>query len=323
MPELNNLVYEFLDKAGVSSLSKALLTKVNTRIQERIVNVVDENSDNTHVPSAAAVYAAISKMSHIKFKTHMGDIATVVEPNSSYIYLQRDNADDKTWMMYVYDTDLGWINIGDTEVDLSNYWSKSADDVEALKLALGFNEEVTRLETKIDQSVTDLKSEIKNLPVNRLLSETGDCTIKLSAKQNISVTDYLITKYNKLGMFTIYAERGCPDNPVSKSDSSFRGFGHITQIEDPSVTSGITGHQMMYGWVVLFDQDGNIYVNYIRRSVASGWNCPNDTSNIEEIINRLELDLSNKVDHSDMVKLTEDDIVDAVEAAYNETLPVI
>ena len=319
MPDVTTITYEFLDKPGVSSLSKALLTKVNSRIQERIVSDITENSDHNHVPSAAAVYTAINRMRHIKFRTHLGNIELITNPSPVYIYLQKDHVEDKTWMLYIYDSEEGWIGVGDTEIDLSTYWSKSAEDVEALKIALGLHESIDELNAKIDSTADLLRGEFKNLPVNRLLSETGDCTIKIYAEQNISVIDYLITKYNTLGMFSIYAERGCPDNPVSKSDSSFRGFGHITQIEDASVTSGVTGHQLMYGWVVLFDQDGNIYVNYIRRSVASGWNCPNDTSGIEEIIQRLEIDLSTKVDQSQMVKLTEQEIEDAVNEAYLAT----
>lgn len=168
---LNSAIYEFLDKSGVSNLSKALLTKVNARIEERIVSVVDETSDNKHIPSAAAVYNAINKMSHIKFKTHIGNIETVTEPNSSFIYLQRDDENDPMWMMYVYDADLGWINIGDTEVDLSNYWSKDEESVAALKLALGIAEDLAK-KVDHDQMVKLTDEEIINA-VDAAYTETA------------------------------------------------------------------------------------------------------------------------------------------------------
>ena len=316
MPNVDELIYEFLSRDGVSSLSKALLTKVNSRIQERIVSVVDENSDENHVPSAAAVYTAINKMSHIKFKTHTGSMDEVTEPNSSYIYLQRDDSNDNTWMMYVHDEELGWINIGDTEIDLSNYWSKNADDVEALKLALGISEEITRLEERINERIDNVEAEIKetiaNLPANLLFNENGDFAIKLRAAMNTSLVDYMFT-LERPGMYTIYAERGCPDNPFSAVNSSFRGICHITQLEKEN--------QQMYGWIMLFDQEGNAYTNYIRRSEASGWVCLNDKSLVEEVVTKFDLKLEDYVKKSDLVKLTEDEINSAVDEAYTATSP--
>lgn len=322
MPDTTDLIYEFLSRDGVSLLSKALLTKVNSRIEERIVSAVDENSDANHVPSAQAVYNAISRMSHIKFKTHTGSIDAVTEPNSSYIYLQHDDESDTTWMMYVYDADLGWINIGDTEVDLSNYWSRDPQDVEALKLALGIADEIARLETKIDNSVTQLNETIRNLPANLLFNENGDFAIHLNADANISLVNYMFT-LERPGMYTIYAQRGCPDNPVSEVDSSFRGICHISQLEDSSVTNAETGSQKMYGWIMLFDQEGKAYVNYIRRSVASGWQCLNDISNISYEITRLETLIEDKVGANQMVALTEEEINAVVETAYTETVPTM
>lgn len=320
------LLYEFLNREGVSNLSKTLLTKVNMRIEERIVNNVDENSDTNHVPSAAAVYNAINKMTHIKFKTHTGDINTIEEPNSSYIYLQRDDENDTTWMMYVYDSeDLGWINIGDTEVNLSNYWSKDAADIEALKLALGIQNEITQVNNRIDKFVEEINTKIKNLPANLLFDENGDFAINLSAAMETSVIDYMFT-LERPGMYTIYAERGCPDNPFSAVDSSFRGICHITQLENDN-PSDITGNQKMYGWIMLFDQEGNAHTNYIRRSVASGWKSLNEKATIDEEINKLEGkindQLENKVNNTQLVSITNDEIEAAVESAYTETTPNI
>jgi len=322
MPDsTERLIYEFLNKEGVSLLSKALLTKVNARIEERIVTTLDEHADNNHVPSALAVFNAINSMSHIKFKTHTGLIDEVTEPNSSYIYLQRDNEADQLWMMYVYDADLGWINIGDTEVDLSNYWSKDPTDVEALKLALGLPEALAALETKIDEGLAEVKKLVKDLPVNLLFNENGDFAIYLRAEDNISLVDYMFT-LEKPGMYTIYAQRGCPDNPVSPVDSSFRGLCHIDLLEDQSKPNTTTEYQKMYGWIMLFDQEGKAYVNYIRRSVASGWQCLNDAANLAAEVARLEEELANKVDETQMVAITEDEINASVEAAYTETAPI-
>lgn len=319
MSEVNtDLIHEFLNKEGVSSLSKALLTKVNARIQERIVSNIDESSDANHVPSAAAVYAAINKMSHIKFKTHTGDISDITEPNASYIYLQRDNETDTSWMMYVYDSTEGWINIGDTQVNLSNYWSKSEDDIEALKLALGISDNISEEMTKFKE---EIREEIKNLPASMLFNEDGDFAIYLTADKNMSLVDYMFT-LEKPGMYTIYAQRGCPDNPVSEVNSSFRGICHISQLENDT-PNGETGTQKLYGWIMLFDQEANTYVNYIRRSEASGWSNLNDKALIKSEIERLEQELNNKVSNDQLVKLTEEEIISAVESAYTDTMPTL
>ena len=184
MADQDELIYEFLDREGVSKLSKALLTKVNSRIQQRIVPTINDLSDNDHVPSARAVYNAINKMSHIKFKTHTGNIGTIVTPNPSYIYLQRDSLSDTTWMMYVYDEDIGWINVGDTEVDLSNYWSKNPDDVEALKLALGIPQEIEALKTSINDINNDMQ-----LVKSKVFDLSNELNNKVDKSQMVLFTD--------------------------------------------------------------------------------------------------------------------------------------
>ena len=202
MANISETVYEFLDKPGVTNLSKALLTKVNSRIQERIVTTLDESSDDTHIPSALAVYNSINKMSHVKFKTHMGSIDEVSNPNSSYIYLQRDNIEDKTWMMYIWQTPetedepASWIAIGDTEVDLSNYWSKDPADIEILKEVIGVPDEVAAdleaLRTELDKAksdITNLQSSLEELNniVNSKVSE--EQLVRLTDEEIISAID--------------------------------------------------------------------------------------------------------------------------------------
>ena len=80
----------------------------------------------------------VNSLIHLKIETVTGSIDTVAEPKTDVMYLQRDDENDKTWMMYIYNTELGWINIGDTEVDLSNYWSK--DNIQELREALGIHD---------------------------------------------------------------------------------------------------------------------------------------------------------------------------------------
>lgn len=197
----------FLDEVGTQKLAEALLSKVNSRIAERIVQEVNDASDGNHVASAAVLNALLKAkdaqiaantteigknttaigeaktavtalgekvdanktaidtattdlaalstkvdgLTHLTIDTVTGAITTVADPSTSILYLQRDDESDKTWMLYIYREDGTWINIGDTEVDLSNYWSK--DDVAAMKEALGVPEMVALTEAQITAAV--------------------------------------------------------------------------------------------------------------------------------------------------------------------------
>ena len=158
--------YEFLDELGLQNLAKGILNQVNSRITERIATVVDENSDDFHVASAAAVYRAIAGSHHTSIKTITGDIDVLVpleDRDPTVMYYQRDNEEDKTWMIYIWDVDnQQWINVGDTEVDLSNYWTK--DDTDALREDLGI--------VVIEEDVANIKNDIIN--INAELAEKVD-----------------------------------------------------------------------------------------------------------------------------------------------------
>lgn len=144
-----NVTYDFLDDEGVRKLAIGILSKVNERINKRIVQELNPN-DLTHVPSAAAVYKAIRDSRHTKIQTVTGDINVIVpleDRSTSILYFQRDNEEDTTWMIYIWNADPDlhpdpngeWICLGDTEIDLSGYWSKDESDVLELKQVLGVN----------------------------------------------------------------------------------------------------------------------------------------------------------------------------------------
>lgn len=91
-----------------------------------------------------ALVDTVNSLTHLTMETVTGSIDTVVEPKTDVLYLQRDSEEDRTWMMYIYQAPAAegeagtWINIGDTEVDLSNYWSK--DNIEEMREALGIHD---------------------------------------------------------------------------------------------------------------------------------------------------------------------------------------
>lgn len=104
----------------------------------------------------------VNNLTHLTIETVEGSIETVTEPQTDVMYLQRDDANDKTWMMYIYTEANGWVNIGDTEVDLSNYWSK--DNIEEMREALRIHDAeaipdekiVAAVETAFASTVVDV-----------------------------------------------------------------------------------------------------------------------------------------------------------------------
>lgn len=132
MPDTNNEMI-CVSEEMLQLLVTQILTKVNSRIAARIVNTISDESDANHVPSALAVLNFIRTFSpNMKYQTVTGSIDTVTEPAATTIYLQRDSETDPTWVMYL-PIDGEWVSIGDTSIDLVNYWSKSEADVTALR----------------------------------------------------------------------------------------------------------------------------------------------------------------------------------------------
>lgn len=195
--------FTFLDEVGIQKLSEALLTKVNSRVAERIVQEISDASDANHVASAAllnsllktrdalisgnttaaatnktSIDGVVSDIADLETKvdtnttditsasndikaldekvdafTHLtidvvtGKIDTVADPQTDILYFQRDDESDTTWMLYIYREDGSWVQIGDTGVDLSGYWSK--DDNDKLKETIGVPEATPLAEAKI------------------------------------------------------------------------------------------------------------------------------------------------------------------------------
>lgn len=123
----------------------------NTSITE-LGEKVDTNktSIDTVNSTLSTLAEKVDGLTHLTITTVTGPITDVTDPDPSVMYLQRDDESDTTWMMYIWSVDK-WIAIGDTEVDLSNYWSK--DDVDEMKEALGVPEMVSMTEAQITAAV--------------------------------------------------------------------------------------------------------------------------------------------------------------------------
>lgn len=138
-----------LDKSRIEYLTRDILLAVTARINERIVQEVTGNGDNLHVPSTAAIIQMIAQAKFSRMQPIIGNINEMIPIESripNLIYLQKDSLEDQTWCLYVWnppDDETGdegfWISLGNTEIDLSGYWSKSEEDIQQLKTTLGLD----------------------------------------------------------------------------------------------------------------------------------------------------------------------------------------
>lgn len=95
--------------------------------------------------------------------------------------------------------------------------------------------------------------------------------IEHHASTNMSIVDKLKTM--DLGLYTLYVQKGCPDNPPGAVaiNSSLRGIANV------STAKGDT----CYAWILLWDQASNCYMRYVQNGVAAPWkqlNVPVDST---------------------------------------------
>lgn len=147
--------YKFIDQAGVNLLSIKILREVNSRIEERITtSPVMNPGDDLHVPSVSAVAGMIARSRFVHMEPVIGDINEVIpieDRDGTVIYLQKDDLDDPTWVMYIWtppDEETGedgyWIALGTTDPDIAGYWAKTEESLEELRQALNLDEKLNR-----------------------------------------------------------------------------------------------------------------------------------------------------------------------------------
>ena len=229
--------YDVLDNEGALLLAKGILDKVNVRISQRIVQNLSAD-DEKHVPSAAAVLKAIKNAQHVSIQTITGDINVEVpleKRSTSVLYFQRDNEEDKTWSIYIWnadptldpDPDGYWICIGTTEVDLSNYWSKSDEDVKELGTRLGVDTLKTEVE-KIKTSDEGLKTDVENI-------KTDITNINAEMDNKVSHDEISIITEAVIAVIMQYAESETDPFPAEATSAA-----EITAALDAAVAEGKT-----------------------------------------------------------------------------------
>ena len=146
MPDVNPNAIKNMSSANLQRYAKLILTKAyakaaeldsaaSSAITDRIVSAIPEsNAANytTAIPTAEAVMNAIIAQHYVTIAKHVGNINTVQNPSSTVLYFQKDDNNDPSWNIYIYAAVAGsdpvtyeWINVGDSELDLSGYFEKA------------------------------------------------------------------------------------------------------------------------------------------------------------------------------------------------------
>lgn len=106
--------------------------------------------------------------------------------------------------------------------------------------------------------------------IERMPYQSGEFGIYLTADQGKSILETVIS-LPECGFYTVYVNKACPDNPPNELNSSFRGFVHLCN--NGSEYDYANAEEYIEGWIVLFDNAGNIYTQYINSGIGSGWKC--------------------------------------------------
>ena len=119
---------KFLNQDGLQYFAERFVEFIKQRTQINIVSTIDENSTNQQIPGAKAVYdfltEALADITSFSFDV-VHELPATGESNIIYLL---DKGSD-IYIMYAY-INGAWVELGTTEIDLSNYWSK--DELVAL-----------------------------------------------------------------------------------------------------------------------------------------------------------------------------------------------
>jgi hypothetical protein len=121
---------KFLDFDGLGIFAGKFFEKIQKSSQLNISFDLDENSTNQQIPSAKAVYdLMIEVLGSITRLTKKVVSALPDEGEEQIIYLVATAPDSGEFSQHVY-IDGEWYSLGNTKIDLSNYWAK--DDLVAM-----------------------------------------------------------------------------------------------------------------------------------------------------------------------------------------------
>lgn len=287
-----------LTEAQMTDLVVNIFNTVNSRISERIVQSIT-SGDTKHVASNDAIAAAVAKleadiaaasgastdnlaaskqytddqiqditkkimdMNHWDIVPVTGDLPD--DPDEHTIYLQRSSETDQTWEMNIITTaedgTKSWINVGNTAIDLANYWSK--DNVDGIVNALfssdlfktRLTENINTILSEYTESTLDArywgKEEVEQLAESLLseesfkagvLSSMADTYVnKTRLKDMLAVIEGIFSEEDSFEEYTVENEDGTKTTyHADGSTTTIHPDGSVTTIRPQGQTSSST-----------------------------------------------------------------------------------
>lgn len=225
--------------------------KLVSDVGDLTTKVGDNTTNATAVADGiTALDEKIAGLTHLTIDMVVGPISGVTDPKSDVLYLQKDDEADTTWMLYIYREDGTWAQIGDTGVDLSDYWSK--DDNAAIKDAVGVPEVTPLAEAKILAAInaafenTDILTPDPNLQhlkitgvgavsaSDTLKAMTADTPVDLVIPPYINGTKVTEIEYSAFHSCESLTSVIIPEGVTEISSISFSNCKSLTSITIPS-----------------------------------------------------------------------------------------
>lgn len=142
------------------------------------------------------------------------------------------------------------------EVDLSGYvkkeeMEKAIDTIEIPSV------EGLASEAYVDAAIAEASS------IKDIYGDAHCFGLMVDSSDNKTLIEAMLEK-GKVGMYNFHIEKGCPGQPeeVTAKNSSCRGIACVDTYRSDS---------NWYGWIIMMDQDGDTYTQYIRNAKPQGW----------------------------------------------------
>ena len=145
---------------------------------------------------------------------------------------------------------------GSSAPDLSSYATISYVDSEINAIEIPSVEGLAS-ESYVDEAVAAVN------PVKDGYGDAHAFGLMVDSTENRTLIDAMLEK-GKVGMYNFHVEKGSPGQPdeVVAKNSSCRGIACVDTYRSDT---------NWYGWIIMFDQDGEVYTQYIRNAQPKGW----------------------------------------------------
>lgn len=145
---------------------------------------------------------------------------------------------------------------GSSAPDLSSYATISYVDSEIDAIEIPSVEGLAS-ESYVDEAVAAVN------PVKDGYGDAHAFGLMVDSTENRTLIDAMLEK-GKVGMYNFHVEKGSPGQPdeVVAKNSSCRGIACVDTYRSDT---------NWYGWIIMFDQDGEVYTQYIRNAQPKGW----------------------------------------------------